>query len=192
MSDKFTVRDFLVYTLVGTFGFVLIHFHENEKFNSQIISYISISSFVIIFVPILLYLFGHIIMGIDDILFNKIFSLLLKKKKHKTASSALKVYNYLLFGYRNQGVKWVENINDTKFLKKCDKLIKRNQYDKAEYYLIMSDLFKGIFLCLTISIIFDMINLKYSYLKILVLIITWYRARIFSTYYVKMIIRLTK
>jgi hypothetical protein len=192
MTNKFTIRDFLVYAFVGLSAGILIYTHETEKANEFIKSIYNFSSFAtIISVPIF-YLCGHLVMGIDDLLFNRILILPIGKTEHKNANLFFKIYNFVFFGYRNQGTKWTEEINNIEFLKKCDLLIKENRYVKAEYYQIMSDLFKGVFLCLLASILFGLINCEFNYWKIGILFIVWYRARVFSAYYVRMVKRSTE
>ncbi|MCD8413712.1 hypothetical protein [Tenacibaculum finnmarkense] len=192
MTNKFTIRDFLVYAFVGLSAGILIFIHESEKANEFIKSIYKFSSFTtIIFVPIF-YLLGHLIMGIDDLIFNKLLNLAIGKTEYKKANWICKTYNFIFFGYRNQGIKWTEEIGNKEFLEKCDYLIKENRYAKAEYYQVMSDLFKGIFLCLLISIIFGLINCEINYWEIGILFIVWYRARIFSAYYVRMVKRSAK
>jgi len=192
MTNKFTIRDFLVYAFVGLTAGILIYTHETEKANEFIKSIYKFSSFAtIIFVPIF-YLCGHLIMGIDDLIFNRLLTLPIGKTEHKNANRFWKIYNFVFFGYRNQGIKWTEEIENTEFLKKCDLLIKENRYVKAEYHQIMSDLFKGIFLCLLTSILFGLINCEINYWEIGILFVVWYRARMFSAYYVRMVKRSTE
>lgn len=192
MTNKFTIRDFLVYAFVGLSAGILIFTHEPEKVNDFLKTLNKFSTFAtIIFIPIF-YLFGHLIMGIDDLIFNRLLILPFGIVKYANANIFWKIYNFLFFGYRNQGIKWTNAIEYKDFLKKCDKLIKENIYEKAEYYQVMSDLFKGVFLCLLTSIILRLVNNKFNYWEIVILFIVWYRARIFSAYYVKMVIRNTE
>jgi hypothetical protein len=192
MTSKFTIRDFLVYAFVGLSAGILIYSHETEKVNELIKSIYKFSSFAtVISVPIF-YLFGHLIMGIDDLIFNRILIFPIRKIEHENTNQFWKIYNFVFFGYRNQGIKWTEEIGNTDFLKKCDLLIKENRYVKAEYYQVMSDLFKGVYLCLLSSIILGLINCEINYWKIGILFIVWYRARMFSAYYVRIVKRITE
>ena len=189
MTSKFTIRDFLVYSFVGLSAGILIYIHETEKAKEFIKSLYAFSSFaVLIFVPIS-YLIGHLIMGIDDIIFNRILTFPIRNVNKKKSNKAWKVYNFVLFGYRNQGLKWSEHISKSDFLKKCDKLIEKGLYEKAEYYQVLSDLFKGIVLCLITSTIYRITKCEINYWELLALFIFWYRARMFSSYYVRIVKR---
>jgi hypothetical protein len=189
MTDKFTIRDFLVYSLVGLTATLIFYTHEPCKVTTMLNNLIAFSDFaIIIFVPIF-YLIGHVIMGIDDIIFNNILYRPIRKKYLKKSNWFWKVYTYLLFGYRNQGLKMSNQISEDDFLITCDKLIGENIYQKAEYYQVMSDLFKGVFLCLIASIIYRLFNCNYSLWELSLTAIIWYRARVFSSYYVRLIKR---
>jgi hypothetical protein len=100
-----------------------------------------------------------------------------------------KFYNFLFFGYRNIGYRNKEVITNEIFLKTCDKLIDNNKYEKAEYYQVMSDLFKGIFLIIFFSIVFDSLYWSFQSWKFVLILLIWYRAKMFSAYYVRMIKR---
>ncbi len=189
MGNNFTLRDFLVYVLVGFFAFGLIFFHFSKKSYELINSLKDFSNFsLFVFIPIC-YLLGHFIMGIDDILFNKLISFPLRNRKKLESKKFWEIYNWIFLSYRNNGVKWQLNIDKDDFLKKCDKLIDHKIYDKADYYRIISDLFKGILLCLFLSMIYNLIKFEFYFVELLLLIIAWYRAKIYSSYYVKMIER---
>jgi len=187
MTSKFTIRDFLVYTFVGLTAGILVYFHKTENANEILKSVSEFSNFAtIIFIPIF-YLVGHLVMGIDDILFNRILTIPIRNVKFKGANWFWKTYNFVLFGYRNQGLKWVKSIEKKDFLKKCDILIEKSIYSKPEYFQVMSDLFKGIFLSLLVSMLVD-----FNFWKLGILFIVWYRARMFSAYYVNMVLRNTE
>lgn len=189
MTSKFTIRDFLVYSFVGLTAALLVYINETEKAKELIKSLNAFSSFaVLIFVPIS-YLIGHLIMGIDDILFNRILSFPIRNVNNEEANIAWKIYNFLFFGYRNQGLKWTEQISKSDFLELCDRLIEKKLYEKAEYYQAISDMFKGIFLCLIVSIIYRMSKCELNYCEIGILLVVWYRARMFSSYYVRRVKR---
>lgn len=189
MTNKFTIRDFLVYSLVGLTASLIFYNYQSCLVNSTLKELTDFSDFAtIIFVP-LFYLMGHIIMGIDDLIFNNILYRPIREKDIKSSNWFWKVYIYVMFGYRNQGLKKSNEISEDDFLKTCDKLIKNNLYSKAEYYQVMSDLFKGIFLCLITSTIYRLLNLNFNLWELGLTIIVWYRARTFSAYYVRLIVR---
>lgn len=192
MTDKFTIRDFLVYSLVGLTASIIFYTYEPALVNSALNGLKDFSDFAtIIFVPVF-YFIGHIVMGVDDILLNNILYRPIKKRKIKKSNWFWKTYTYLLFGYRNQGLKKSNEIEDDEFLKICDKLIADNQYEKAEYYQVMSDLFKGVFICLITSIIYRLFNCNYNSWEIGITAIVWYRSRAFSSYYIRYIKRQIK
>lgn len=192
MTDKFTLRDFLVYSLVGLTASLIFYTYEPTLVKATLNGLKDFSDFAtIVFVPIF-YLIGHIIMGIDDILLNNILYRPIKNRKLKKSNWFWKIYTYLLFGYRNQGLKKSNEIEDAIFLKTCDQLIAENQYEKAEYYQVMSDLFKGVFICLITSIIYRLFQCNFNAWEIGLAAIVWYRARAFSSYYVRLIKRKIK
>lgn len=192
MTDKFTLRDFLVYSLVGLTASLIFYTYEPCLINSTLKSLKDFSDFALIILVPVFYLIGHIIMGVDDIIFNNLLYRPIKKKKIKKSNCFWKTYIYLIFGYRNQGLKKTNEINDDDFLKTCDKLLDENRYDRAEYYQVMSDLFKGVFICLISSIIFRLFNCYFNFWEIGLTMIVWYRARVFSSYYVRFIKRRMK
>lgn len=189
MTDKFTLRDFLVYSLVGLTATLIFYTYEPTLVNSTLKGLKDFSDFAtIIFVPVF-YLIGHLIMGVDDIILNNLLYRPIKKKNIKDSCWFWKGYIYLFFGYRNQGLKKSNEIDDDDFLKTCDRLLAENHYDKAEYYQVMSDLFKGVFICLVTSIIYRLFHCNYNLWEIGLTAIVWYRARAFSSYYVRFIKR---
>lgn len=188
MTEKFTLRDILVYTLLGMILIFFFYLH----FPFEIISIIEDSKeysdlTVLLLIPFS-YILGHLLMSLDDIIFNGILLRFFPKDK-PLKNKYWMFYNYLFFGYRNIGVRNKENINNEDFLETCDKLISEKNYEKSEYYQVMSDLFKGIFLIIVLSILFDLIHKTFEFWKIIILILIWYRAKMFSSYYVRMIKR---
>lgn len=189
MTDKFTIRDILVYTFLG-FTAVFFYYLHDKCFIVNIIekSKDYSSLWVVIIIPIF-YLLGHAIMSFDDFIFNAILKRFLPDSLGN--SKLIKYYNLIFFGCRNIGLRRQFNISDIVFFDTCDKIISSNKdlYLKAEYYQVMSDLFKGIFLIIFASIVLDCINYIFVYWKIILLCMIWYRARSFSSYYVRIIKR---
>lgn len=188
MTEKFTLRDILVYTLLG----LILLFFCYLYFPFEIINTISDSKdysdlTVLLLIPFS-YLIGHVLMSLDDLIFNGIL-LRFFPKDNPLKNKFWKFYNYLFFGYRNIGIRNKEEITNEIFLKTCDKLISENKYEKAEYYQVMSDLFKGVFLIVFLSIIADLLYVKLELWKFILLILVWYRAKMFSAYYVRMVKR---
>lgn len=188
MTEKFTLRDILVYTLLGLFFLFFCFLHYPLEIINLISNSKDYSDLTVLLLIPFSYLIGHLLMSVDDIIFN---GLLLRffPKENPIKNKYWKFYNNLFFGYRNIGIRNKEKIKNKKFLKTCDKLISENKYEKAEYYQVMSDLFKGIFLIVIISIIFDFLHLRLELWKLILLFLVWYRSKMFSSYYVRMIKR---
>lgn len=127
-------------------------------------------------------------MSLDDIIFNEILLRLFPKKK-PMKNVCWKLYNYFFFGYRNIGVRNKRDIDSEVFFETCDRLISEKNYEKSEYNLTMSDLFKGIFLIILMSILFDLRYKTFEIWKLIMMILIWFRAKMFSTYYVDTIKR---
>lgn len=127
-------------------------------------------------------------MSFDDIIFN---NLLLRffPKENPLRSWGWKYYNFMFFGYRNIGIRHAENMSNHEFLTTCDKLLNTKVYEKAEYYQVMSDLFKGVVFIITISVVVDLYYSDFQFWKLALLLPIWYRARVFSSYYVRMVKR---
>jgi len=191
MTDKFTIRDILVYTFVGLSATIIFYTHNANVLNSLFKELIAFSDLAIILLVPLLYLLGHIVAGVDDILFNLLLYLPIRKKDIKKSNIFWKIYFFIFFGSRNQWLKYSNDIDEETFLKACDELIKENTYWKAEYYQVMSDLFKGIFLCLIASAIYRLVNCEFKFWEFVLIIIVWYRAKVFSSYYVRFVKRWT-
>lgn len=185
MVDKFSIRDTLVYSFLG-FTVALFSFLHFDKIIVDIINkFKNYSDFSILLIIPFFYLLGHILMSIDDFIFNGILIKIFPYPKRGFG----KFFNFLFFGYRNIGLMRQLEIDNDDFFKTCDKIIGNEIYKKAEYYQVMSDLFKGIFLLTIISCCLDVINFRIYFWKILLIILMWYRARSFSAYYVRIIKR---
>lgn len=188
MTEKFTLRDILVYTLLGLIFLFFTYLYFPFEIKSTITDSKDYSDLTILLLIPFSYLLGHLLMSLDDLIFSGILLKFLPKD-NPLKSKRWGVYNFLFFGYRNIGIRNKEKIKHETFLKTCDKLISENKYDKAEYYQVMSDLFKGVFLIVLISIIIDVFYWQFEFWKFLLIILVWYRAKMFSAYYVRMIKR---
>ncbi len=189
MTEKFTVRDILVYTLLGLTVLFFVYLHFPCEIKAIIKSSKDYSSLIVILLFPASYIFGHILMSVDDLIFN-VFLNRLFPKNNPLKNNFWKLYNLIFFGYRNIGIRNEENMNNDEFLNACDKLIAKKNYEKAEYYQIMSDLFKGLFLIIFLSVIFDLFHCSFVLWKLILIFPIWYRARIFSSYYVRMVKRM--
>ncbi|MCC9070485.1 hypothetical protein LNQ49_02575 [Flavobacterium sp. F-65] len=188
MTDKFTLRDILVYTLLGLIVLFFSYLYYPCEITCIIKDSKDFSDLTILLLIPICYLIGHILMSLDDVIFNGIL-LRFFPKGNQLKNKYWKLYNFLFFGYRNIGIRNQEEITNKIFLKTCDKLISENKYGKAEYYQVMSDLFKGIFLIIFLSIAFDLFHWSFKFWKLILIFLIWYRAKMFSAYYVRMIKR---
>ncbi|PKB15251.1 hypothetical protein [Flavobacterium sp. 5] len=188
MTEKFTLRDILVYTLLGLIVLFFSYLYYPCKITCIVKDSKDYSDLTVLLLIPICYLIGHILMSLDDLIFNG-FLLRLFPKSNPLKNKWWKFYNFLFFGYRNIGIRNKEEITNEIFLKTCDKLIQENKYEKAEYYQVMSDLFKGIFLIIFLSIVFDFLQWKFELWKLILISLIWYRAKMFSAYYVRMIKR---
>lgn len=188
MTEKFTLRDILVYTLLGLIVLFFSYLYYPFEIGSIIKDSKDYSDLTVLLLIPISYLIGHILMSLDDVIFNGILVRFFPKEK-PLKNKYWKFYNFLFFGYRNIGIRNKEEITNETFLKTCDKLITENKYEKAEYYQVMSDLFKGIVLIIFISIVFDIYLWRFEFWKLILIFLIWYRAKMFSAYYVRMIKR---
>lgn len=188
MTEKFTLRDIFVYTLLGLIVLFFTYLYYPFEIGSIVKDSKDYSDLTILFLIPVAYLIGHILMGLDDLVFNGIL-LRLFPKDNPLKNIFWRFYNFLFFGYRNIGVRNKEQMTNETFLKACDKLIAENKYDKAEYYQVMSDLFKGFFIIIFLSIVYDIYLLHFELWKLILVFLVWYRAKMFSAYYVRMVKR---
>ena len=196
MQDRFTIRDFLVYFITGLFLLITLLY----SFHNSLLDYFQISKqdikdnpalTVFLLIPIL-YLLGHLVHGIDLILFfigGKAFH---QKKKYTHKLKRWKIYWLIRFvitvinGYRIAGLLNNKNLETTDFWKKVSKLQYNGKFSKAEYWNLMNDLLKGITLISLGWVIYYLINFSKLELCIFVFltIIFWYRARHMATNFI--------
>lgn len=188
MTEKFTLRDIFVYTLLGLIVLFFTYLYYLFEISSIVEDSKDYSDLTVLLLIPISYLIGHILMSLDDVVFNGILVRFFPKE-NSLKNKYWKFYNFLFFGYRNIGIRNKEKITNETFLKTCDKLITENKYEKAEYYQVMSDLFKGIVLIIFISIVFDIYLWRFEFYKIILIFLIWYRAKMFSAYYVRMVKR---
>ena len=188
MTEKFTLRDILVYTLLGLIVLLFVYLRYPFEISSIVNDSKDYSDLTVLLLIPFSYLLGHLLMSIDDIIFNGLLSRLFPKE-NPVEKRRWKIYNFVFFGYRNIGVRNSLKIKNEDFLKACDKLIAEKSYEKPEYYQVMSDLFKGIFLIIFLSILTDIYYKDISWWKFIVAFLIWYRAKMFSAYYVRMVKR---
>lgn len=196
MTDKYTLRDFLVYFLTGFFMLLtLINEYENALFvffNINL-SFIEKNSVITIFLLVPgLYLLGQIIHGIDLLIFKigRLVSDSINKytDKHKRLMFLwfFKIVNFLINGNRVIGILEQNKLNIHDFWKKAAKLQSVDKYSKSEYWYLTNNLFTGLSLIIfgwLIYFIFDK-DIDLIVISLFLLIICWYRARHFATGYV--------
>jgi hypothetical protein len=188
MTDKYTLRDLMVYILLGFTALFFCFLRFPFEVMNTISDSKDYSDLTILLLIPFCYLIGHLVMSLDDIVFNGFLARFFPKD-NPLKNKCWKFYNFVFFGYRNIGIRNKEKISNQEFLKACDKLILEGKYEKAEYYQIMSDLFKGIVFIIILSFVVDAYYHKLELWKFFILVPIWYRARVFSAYYVRMIIR---
>lgn len=162
MSDKFTLRDFLVYFTTGTMtivSFCIIFFNETlREITDFFEKYSFINDFsgllIILAVPVI-YFIGHIILGLDYL------SLIAYKSIHRKLTTCRwrkwkiveQIREFLHFiMYKNKITNSIIQINkknkiwesNEDFWIDCAKLQTEGKYKPAEYWHTLNDLFKGL------------------------------------------------
>ncbi|ABG57931.1 hypothetical protein [Cytophaga hutchinsonii] len=189
MVDKYSVRDFFAYFLVGLFLLLTLLY----QFKILLYNYFSISiedvkstpSIVIFLLIPSLYLLGHIVHSIDSII-GRIGNYIEEKStKHKFVIFLFKCVN----GNRLLGNLKSEEIDFPFFNEKVNKLQFEDKYRQLEYWNLMNELFKGLTLISFSWMLFYIIN--FSSLKFFIaLVLTflfWYRARFMAKKYILLV-----
>lgn len=198
MNDKLTYRDILVYMLNGLISLVLfglvyrcqiIYFLSNHKIEN--------SEFILFMLIPFGYLIGHVILSIDNLIFNKIlgsFGEFLSKKTKKTdiktntKTRIFRVIHFLIFEYRIRGIKSVswDEIKDGDFGLFIARLRNENRYEHADRYCILSDSFKGLVIIelLIIGLTIFKSDWIYFSISLFLLILFYLRARKYSSEYI--------
>jgi hypothetical protein len=122
MTEKFTLRDILVYTLLGIIVLIFSYLYYPCEIDSIIKNSKDYSDLTVLLLIPISYLIGHVLMSIDDLIFNSIL-LRLFPKNNPLKNKFWKFYNNLFFGYRNIGIRNKEEMTNDEFLSACDKLI---------------------------------------------------------------------
>lgn len=196
MIDKYTVRDFLVYFLTGLFlivtlinelGIVLLEYFQITKVD------IKENSALVVFLLIPgLYILGHVVHGIDLLTFKvgryiwdlkDRYALTLKNNKLLWLFNIL---NFTLNGNRVSGILNAKSQNTHEFWQRVSKLQYKGKFDKAEYWNLMNDLFKGLTLISFGWIIYHVVQHDkiYIFVNIGITFLFWYRARHMATNFV--------
>jgi hypothetical protein len=188
--DKFSVRDFFVYFLTGVIGIITFAPLFADKTLTYLNSppqwfkdYTIVFSFLSI---LILYYVGHLFQAIEDIFF--FFSRVIHKRFRNQAF--LRPIIAVCNSHRVQAALEAFNVKSDTFWKKCHRLQSRNYYTTLDYWYIMSDFFKSVFLLTAIALIASLIEGKFvlSSIYLFLSFITWYRTRVFSFRFVKEIL----
>ena len=189
MTDKYTVRDFLVYfitglflllTLLYRFGISLLEFFRITQTDIKDNSALT----VFLLIP-LLYILGHIVHAIDLLLlksgqyiwkFKEKYSLKLKKFK---IFWIFNFFNFIISGNRVTGILNEKRQNRGTFWKRVHELRHESKTSNSEYWYLMSDLHKGLALiCIAWTILYlcecDKIN---TIISATLAFLFWIRAR---------------
>jgi hypothetical protein len=188
MGDKFTYRDIIVYTLNGLIGSLLLCLiFRDEILNYLLINDIRNSEFIIVLIIPISYLIGHVIMTIDDILFNQIIRKKIRKNLFKSNLRILRFLHNIIFGYRIIGKRDIIWKNEnTDFEQICVIIRNKGRYEFADKYFILSDFFKGLVINELLIIAITIIKSDWIYLicSSILLILFYFRARTYSDKYV--------
>jgi len=210
MTDKFTLRDFLVYFTTGSLAVISLSilffkplFDEISLFmaNHMYIKEFS-SLFTILLIPFL-YFIGHIIHGIDyqTLKSYKFIHERLTEKGWRKCFIIERIRIFLHFVmYKNRVIESILNENkknntwksEDHFLIDCAILQKDGKFSSAEYWHTLNDLFKG----LTIIFLFSFIIAFLTFQIIIgilffgLYLICYFRAIQFAEFFVKTVKRL--
>ena len=200
MTDKLTIRDFLVYFTTGLFLLAMLMY----RFGSSLLELFKVtttdikdnSALTIFFLVPVLYILGHLVHAVNAFLskigqyiiwfFKKIFS-------SKPESSRLlwipNFFNFVINGNRVKGILNAKKQDKGQFWKRVHKLRYEGKSDNLEYYYLLCDLHKGLaFICVTSTILYfiehDRLN---TIISAALAILFWYRARYMAKQFVAVI-----
>jgi len=131
MTEKFTLRDILVYSIIGLTAMITFFLYDLESLKSVILETKDYSDLTVLILIPICYLIGHLVMGIDDMIFNWLLYWPSRKVNFQNTSKLIKVYNFILFGNRNLSVRNSQNIDEEKFNETCRKLYFINLYPEV-------------------------------------------------------------
>ncbi len=212
MSDKFTLRDFLVYFSTGSIMIInldILFFNQTLEIISNFFrkySFIKEFSglFVIIAIPFI-YVFGHMIHEFDFRLL-KLYKLIhnklgrLKLRKYKPIELFRIILYFFMYKYKVINSIIQENkINRTwkspdDFWAACSSLQCENHFDPANYWYTLSDLFKGLYVSFLFSTIVAFIagKMMLGIIFSVLMLLCYLRAREFADRFVRTVKRLSK
>lgn len=171
MTDKFTLRDFLVYFTTGSLTVISLSvlffkplFDETSLFLANHMYIKEFSSLLIVLLIPLLYFIGHIIHGIDyqTLKSYKFIHKKLTKKGWRKCFIIEWIRIFLHFVmYKNRVIESILNENKKNktwksedfFWIDCAILQKDGTFSSAEYWYTLNDLFKGLTIIFLLSFI---------------------------------------
>lgn len=191
MTDKFNVRDIIVYTLSGIiFSTLPIYLFDDSvaNFVSCNIAKIKDVSFIIslLLIPFF-YIFGHLFHGIDLLIFY-IF-----KDLHSYKNIFLRFFYQLFFGHRISYRIKKSGIKDDKFWTDVTYLQIKGLNYPPEYWYRMNDLFKGVYLFFSCLLVVSLSKCDYlvGLFSFIAAFISWFKAKMYATYFIKGVKRTT-
>lgn len=186
MNDKYTFRDFLVYFMSGIIGvfILLINFREGlSGFVNTNKDLIKDADTVILLLSIpLFYFIGHIIHGVDTLLFYA--GRPLRELSEKCI--CLKPFNLVINGHRVSNTLHQKKLDYVNFWKECAKLQNKKLFGASEYWYVLNDFFKGIYVVTWIAIIISIKNLEYCIALAFLMLnfLFWMKARMYAHHFV--------
>ena len=154
MTDKYTVRDFLVYFITGLFLLLTILY----RFGISLLEFFSITqtdikdnSALTVFLLIPgLYILGHIVHAIDLLLLKSGQYIWSFKEKYSSKLKKFKIFwifnffNFAISGNRVTGILNSKKQKRGTFWKRVHELRCEGKSGNSEYWYLMSDLNKGL------------------------------------------------
>ena len=80
MTDKYTIKDILVYTTVGIVGFIFLYINDYTFFINYVNKLKNFSDLSLFLLVPISYVFGHTILTIDCLIYNYLLEIPLKYK----------------------------------------------------------------------------------------------------------------
>jgi hypothetical protein len=212
MPSNFTFRDLIVYLTAGfCFVFLLFLVYWSDlkyafsifKEDVSIIKDFS-SLFTFLIIPII-YVIGHLVNGVDYFFMKYhvwVHKKLSKFRKYWLLKNILMlnevifyrhriVYQYVMFTKKKEENKTLfKGIDD--FWGFCNTLKNDNKFSTAEYYYVINDMLKAIYMMLVIFGICAIIKTHYSLGTSMVLIspLAYWRAKQYSDFFIKNVVYL--
>jgi hypothetical protein len=192
MGEKLTYRDFLVYSLNGFIALLLIGFAYRYEIYSCLGYEIKHEGILFLLLVPCSYVFGHVILGVDAIVFNQILYKRITDKRRRAMlkNKFGKITHCLFFQYRIGGMKdkIVIEGDEKCFDDTCIRMREKGLYQYAERFEIWSDMFKGFLIAdIVVLIVTGIIKSDwiYFFMNIVLLFVFYMRARFSSENYVK-------